>query len=70
MSWNTLKKIAQLGRKDQPTFVQIVEVNGKEYLDIRKHYTDDAGDIKPTTKGVLIPMELIGDLKKAISKIK
>ena len=33
-------------------FAQVSEFKGNTYVDIRKYYTDEAGESKPTKKGI------------------
>ncbi len=48
--------------------VQRTELNGKSYVDVRNFYTDRAdGKLKPTKKGVMIPLDLVGDVMEAIA---
>ena len=37
--------------------INISEFSGHKYLDIRKYYEDDAGEIKPTKKGIALNKE-------------
>ena len=42
----------------------------KTYLDIRKYYLEeDSGEFKPTRKGITIPIELVEEVKTAISDV-
>jgi hypothetical protein len=43
------------------------EYNGSNYLHIREHYTDKAGELKPTKKGVAINVELGVELLAALT---
>lgn len=42
--------------------------NGNEFLDVRTMYTDAAGDIKPTAKGIRLPKELATEVIVAMIK--
>jgi hypothetical protein len=42
---------------------------GKQYLDVRIYYLDDAGEFKPTKKGINLSVELLGELTKMIDKL-
>jgi len=44
--------IGEVGDKDYPTRIKLSEYQGKQVIDIRKHFTDKNGEIKPTRKGV------------------
>ena len=43
------------------------EYNGNNYLHIREHYTDKAGELKPTKKGVAINVDLGVELLAALA---
>ena len=46
-------EIRKNGKEDADRImVKVAEYKGKPYADIRTYYTDDAGDWKPTKKGV------------------
>lgn len=34
--------------------VSVIEFSGKRYLDVRKYFADDAGEMKPTKKGIAL----------------
>lgn len=52
------KMLAKVQRNVQDTFVfQTTEFKGKTYIDIRTFYTDDAGELQPTKKGINIPRD-------------
>jgi hypothetical protein len=46
------------------------EYNGHELLHLRIFYRDQHGKLKPTAKGVTIPHDQIGPLRKALRKAK
>lgn len=52
--------------------VAVDEFKGKDYLDIRNFYKGQDGELKPTRKGVSIPVELaevvIGTALKELGK--
>lgn len=51
------KILAQVQRNSQDTFIfKLTEYKGKKYIDIRTYYRDDAGELKPTKKGINIPV--------------
>jgi hypothetical protein len=64
------KTIATLERgKTVDVRVRFVEWHGKQFVDIRTWMTADAtGDRVPTRKGISIPISLLPDLERAISK--
>ena len=56
------------GAKSTPIVVSINEYKGTLRLDIREYYVDAAGDMKPSQKGVNIPLELVEDLLGSIAE--
>lgn len=46
--------------------------SGEEAIDIRRMYTDDNGEVRPTSKGIRVSMEcipeLLGYIVKALSR--
>ena len=42
------------------------EFRGRRYLDLRIYYQDDAGEWKPTRKGVSLSTDFMPELKEAI----
>jgi hypothetical protein len=52
-----------------PIWVKASEWQGKPRLDIRHHYTDDAGEIKPTRKGVSLPFDEALSLAEIIKNV-
>jgi len=45
------------------------EYKGTEYLHIREHYTDKAGELKPTKKGIAIDFALANELLEALQAV-
>lgn len=45
--------------------VEVSEFKGKNLLNLRVWYTDEAGELKPTKKGITISPELYEEVKKA-----
>jgi hypothetical protein len=45
--------------------VEVGEFKGKKLLNIRVWYTDEAGEYKPTKKGITIAPELYAKVKEA-----
>lgn len=39
--------------------MSLIEFKGQRYMDIREHFTSDAGKLTPTKKGVAIPVDKI-----------
>jgi hypothetical protein len=50
--------------------VRVSQFKGRVYLDVRNFYEDDAGEWKPTRKGVSVPVELYEQLQQAILQAK
>ena len=50
--------------------VRISRFKDRDYLDIRNYYEDDAGEWKPTRKGISVPVEFYDDVMKALTAAK
>lgn len=50
--------------------VRISRFKERDYLDIRNYYEDDAGEWKPTRKGISVPVEFYDDVMKALVAAK
>jgi len=44
-----------LDKGSRPVVIQWMTFKGRRMLDIRSYYTDDAGELQPTQKGVALP---------------
>jgi len=42
---------------------------GRQYMDLRIYYQDDAGEYKPTKKGINLSVELLGELTRMVDKL-
>lgn len=42
---------------------------GRQYMDVRIYYLDDAGEYKPTKKGINLSVELLGELTRMIGNL-
>jgi hypothetical protein len=42
---------------------------GRQYMDVRIYYLDDAGEFKPTKKGINLSVELLADLTRMIDNL-
>ncbi|MBI5487837.1 MAG: transcriptional coactivator p15/PC4 family protein [Deltaproteobacteria bacterium] len=42
---------------------------GKQYMDMRIYYLDDAGEYKPTKKGINLSVDLLGELTRMVEKL-
>lgn len=62
--------IALIKKNDKGDFIKVtkVESGGNDYLDIRTMYTNDAGEVMPTKKGVRFNMEMTTEILDAIFK--
>jgi len=47
--------------------IRISEFRERDYLDIRNYYEDDAGEWKPTRKGIAIPVEFYDELMEGLT---
>ena len=64
-----LANIQKNNRGDHIVVTQIRNKNtGNESVDIRNYYTDDEGELKPTSKGIRFSAELTSDIVRAIFK--
>ena len=48
--------------------VSLTEFKGHQLLDLRVYYEDDAGELKPSRKGVALSVDLYAELRKAVLK--
>ena len=46
------------------------EFRGRRYLDLRIYYQDDAGEWKPTRKGVSLSTDFMPELKTAVAALE
>lgn len=51
--------------KGQPIIVATNEYKGKLYVDIRRYFTDDQGELRATPKGISIPWDLANEVCSA-----
>jgi len=42
---------------------------GRQYMDVRIYYLDDAGEFKPTKKGINLSVELLGELTRMMGNL-
>jgi hypothetical protein len=53
--------------QNDSVFISFREYKGRKYLDLRIFYQpEDQQEMRPTKKGITIPLELLGELKKAL----
>jgi hypothetical protein len=55
-------------RKGEAVFVQLRPFEGRALVDLRIHYTDKAGKMAPTQKGLSIVVARLPELAAAINK--
>jgi hypothetical protein len=53
----------------EPVIVSASVYQGKEYIAIRKYYTDDFGEQKPGKQGINLPFEKIDELIAALQTV-
>ena len=64
-------EVVTLDKGSRPVVIQWTTFKGRRMLDIRSYYTDDAGELQPTQKGVALPEDqgLPGEVVAAMEKI-
>ena len=50
--------------------IRISRFKDRDYLDIRNYYEDDAGEWKPTRKGIAVPVEFYDELMESLTAAK
>jgi len=50
--------------------IRISRFKDRDYLDIRNYYEDDAGEWKPTRKGIAVPVEFYDELMESLTGAK
>lgn len=70
--WDSEELVGKLSKNNREEIqIKKVEKKGKKYIDIRVFWFDSASDdFKPSQKGVAVPYECLGDLKKMIDSIE
>ena len=60
-----------LDKGSRPVVIQWTTFKGRRMLDIRSYYIGDAGELRPTQKGVALPEDqgLPGEVVAAMEKI-
>jgi hypothetical protein len=56
----------KFGKGNDVGIVSISEFNGKKALDVRRFYADDDLVLRPTAKGLRIPLEVAADVVRAL----
>jgi len=63
-------KIGTIAKNSRDTIVvQIKTFKNKYYLDIRNHYTDLEGNLRPTQKGISLEISRFNEIKKLIDDV-
>lgn len=60
--------LASVGSETSPIHVRKVDLNGTEYVDIRRMYTSN-GELAPTKKGIYINTEVLADVIYAMTEV-
>ncbi len=55
-------------RHGESVRVQLREFEGRALVDVRKHFTDSAGKLQPTKKGISVAIARLPELANAISR--
>ena len=50
--------------------IRISRFKDRDYLDIRNSYEDDAGEWKPTRKGIAVPVEFYDEVMESLAAAK
>ena len=50
--------------------IRISRFKDRDYLDIRNYYEDDAGEWKPTRKGIAVPVEFYDEVMESLTAAK
>jgi hypothetical protein len=54
--------------QNETVYFNLHEYKGKKYLDLRVFFQpEDQEEMRPTRKGITIPVDLLGELKKGIA---
>lgn len=46
--------------------VRVIQINGREYADVRVHYTDRDGVLRPTAKGITANVDQLREILAAL----
>ena len=49
--------------------LRLCTYKSRDYLDLRRWYTDDAGELKPTPKGIRFDSELAPELAELLTQL-
>ncbi len=62
--------IGSIAKNSRDTLVvQIKIFKNKYYLDVRNHYTDQEGNLRPTQKGISLDIARFEEMKAMIDKV-
>jgi hypothetical protein len=56
------------GRRGEELRIALSPYKGRHYLGLRVWYADDAGEMKPTSKGVNLKVELLPQILEGVSR--
>ncbi len=62
------KQIAQFEKGEDVVRVALTEFRKRQYIEIRTYYMDDAGEWKPTRKGITLNPDLMKEVHQALGK--
>lgn len=55
-----------LNKRGDVLCVRTVNANGKAMIDVRKFYTNDADELAPTSKGIMLTSEVWAEILRAL----
>ncbi|HVA67188.1 MAG TPA: transcriptional coactivator p15/PC4 family protein [Elusimicrobiota bacterium] len=65
------KVVAEFGKNSRESVRAIVKTwNGRELFDIRVCYRNDAGELKPTQKGLCLSLDKLPELRQAVEALE
>lgn len=70
--WDSEETVCDVEKQGtKGTFYRIKKVskNGREYIDLREHYTKQDGAVQYTTKGTSIPMDNLKELAVVLTAL-
>jgi hypothetical protein len=69
MALNNIRTLMKtpLNKRGDFLIVNLNESSGRQYVDLRRWYTDDDDDLKPTQKGVSIPMDEVANVSDVLA---
>lgn len=69
MALNNIRTLMKtpLNKRGDFLIINLNESSGRQYVDLRRWYTDDDDDLKPTQKGVSIPMDEVANVTDVLA---